>query len=175
MLVKINKRNLEEKDNQQLEYYEKLKNKLVNNFKKEIFHKIEVIKILKEIKDNEYYKLDGYTSFNSFAKNYRIARTQVYDYIRIANAMEEGLLEEAFIIENGLTMSLLSLRDKESSTFKKSKQNPIKPLRFQLKSKESYDFYKSNAKFTGFLLDKLFKNEKEIIKRIMKEYKQLKG
>ncbi|MBB6043508.1 chromosome replication/partitioning protein (plasmid) [Borreliella yangtzensis] len=175
MLVKINKRNLEEKGNDQLEYYEKLKSKLVNNFKKEIFHKIEFIKILKEIKDNEYYKLDGYTSFNSFAKNYRVARTQVYDYIRIANAMKEGLLEEAFIIENGLTMSLLSLRDKESSTFKKSKQNPIKPLRFQLKKQESYDFYKSNAKFTGFLLDKLFSDEKEIIKRIMKEYKQLKG
>ncbi len=52
MLVKINKRNLEEKDNDQLEYYEKLKNRLVNNFKKEIFHKIEFIKILKEIKDN---------------------------------------------------------------------------------------------------------------------------
>ncbi|WP_418885767.1 chromosome replication/partitioning protein [Borreliella tanukii] len=175
MLVKINKRNLEEKGNDQLEYYEKLKSKLVNNFKKEIFHKIEFIKILKEIKDNEYYKLDGYTSFNSFAKNYRVARTQVYDYIRIANAMEEGLLEEAFIIENGLTMSLLSLRDKESLTFKKSKQNPIKPLRFQLKSQESYDFYKSNAKFTGYLLDKLFNNEKEMIKKIMKEYKQLKG
>lgn len=175
MLVKINKRNLEEKDNDQLEYYEKLKNRLVNNFKKEIFHKIEFIKILKEIKDNEYYKLDGYTSFNSFAKNYRIARTQVYDYIRIANAMEEGLLDEAYVIENGLTISLLSLRDKESSSFKKSRQNPIKPLRFQLKSKESYDFYKSNAKFTVFLLDELFESQKDLLNKFLKRYKQLKG
>ncbi len=99
----------------------------------------------------------------------------MYDYIRIANAMEEGLLEEAFIIENGLTMSLLSLRDKESSTFKKSKQNPIKPLRFQLKSKESYDFYKSNAKFTGFLLDELFESQRDLVNKLLKRYKQLKG
>ena len=174
MIVKVNKRNLETVNDRRLEYYEKLKDKLVNNFKKEIFHKIEVIKILKEIKDNEYYKLDGYSSFNSFAKNYRIARTQVYDYLRIGNAIEEGLLEEQFIIENGLTQSLLSLRDKDGIKVKKSKQNPIKPLRFQLKNQESYDFYKKNAKFTSFLMDELFKNKKDLIEDFMKKFKSLK-
>ncbi|OJH14299.1 permease, partial (plasmid) [Borreliella bissettiae] len=44
-----------------------------------------------------------------------------------------------------------------------------------LKKQESYDFYKSNAKFTGFMLDKLFSDGKEIIKKLMKEYKELKG
>ncbi|AHH13207.1 Plasmid partition family protein (plasmid) [Borrelia hermsii YBT] len=175
MMVKVNKRNLDTIDNNQLDYYQKLKDKLVNNFKKEIFHKIEVIKILKEIKDNEYYKLDGYNSFNSFAKNYKIARTQVYDYLRLANAMEEGLLEERFIIENGLTISLLSLRDKEGVNIKKSRQNPIKPLRFQLKSQNSYAFYKSNAKFTSFLMDELFENQKDLLDKLLKKYKELKG
>ncbi|WP_024653089.1 chromosome replication/partitioning protein [Borrelia persica] len=178
MKIIVNKRNLEENvssEDHKYRHYQKLKESLVNNFKKEIFHKIEVIKILKEIKDNEYYKLDGYNSFNSFAKNYRIARTQVYDYIRIANAIAEGLLEEKFIIENGLTMSLLSIRDKHGTTLKKSKQNPIKPLRFQLKSYESYDFYKKNAKFTGFVLDKLFWNKKDLLEELMNEFTHCKG
>lgn len=123
MILKVNKSNLETINGSQLEYYGKLKNKLMNNFKKEIFHKIEVIKILKEIKDNAYYKLDGYNSFNSFAKNYRLARTQVYDHLRIGNSIEEGLLEEQFIIENGTTNSLLNLRDKDG--FKVKSQDKI--------------------------------------------------
>ncbi|OJH14424.1 permease, partial (plasmid) [Borreliella bissettiae] len=89
-------------------------------------------------------------------------------------AIKDGILEESYVIENGVTKTLEFLR-KSPNVLKKSKQNPIKPLRFQLKSQESYDFYKSNAKFTGYLLDKLFNNEKEMIKKIMKEYKQLKG
>ncbi|ETZ17348.1 Plasmid partition family protein [Borrelia duttonii CR2A] len=175
MIVKVNKRNLEKVEHNQREYYENLKSKLVNNFKREIFHKIEIIKILKEIKDNEYYKLDGYNSFNSFAKNYRIARTQVYDYIRIGNAIEEGLLEEQFVIENGLVNSLLALRDKDGIKVKKSKKNPIKPLRFQLKRQDSYDFYKKNAKFTGFLMDQLFQSKKDLIEEFLKEFKRLRG
>ncbi len=104
-----------------------------------------------------------------------MARTQVYIYLKLAKALQAGILNEDYIIENGIYDSLDFIEGQETSIVKKSKQNPIKPLRFQLKKKESYDFYKSNAKFTGFLLDKLFSDEKEIIKRIMKEYKQLKG
>ncbi len=95
--------------------------------------------------------------------------------MKIANAIESGVIEEQYVLDNGFRSILSVLKDKESPALKKSKQNPIKPLRFQLKKQESYEFYKSNAKFTGFLLDKLFSDEKEMIKRIMKEYKQLKG
>ncbi|WP_187981922.1 chromosome replication/partitioning protein [Borreliella bavariensis] len=156
-------------------HYNDLKNRLKTNIKKKIFYKVESIRILKEIKDNEYYKLDGYKSFDAFIRDYKLARTQVYIYLKLAKALQAGILNEDYIIENGIYDSLDLIEGQETSIIKKSKQNPIKPLRFQLKSKESYIFYKSNAKFTGFLLDKLFNNEKEIIKRIMKEYKQLKG
>ncbi|WP_215536449.1 chromosome replication/partitioning protein [Borreliella bavariensis] len=155
-------------------HYNDLKNRLKTNIKKKIFYKVESIRILKEIKDNEYYKLDGYKSFDAFIRDYKLARTQVYIYLKLAKALQAGILNEDYIIENGIYDSLDLIEGQETSIIKKTKQNPIKPLRFQLKSKESYDFYKSNAKFTGFLLDKLFNNEKEIIKRIMKEYKQLK-
>ncbi|WP_267903570.1 chromosome replication/partitioning protein [Borreliella bavariensis] len=49
---------------------------------------------------------------------------------------------------------------------KKLIQNSIKPLRFQLKRKDSYDFYKSNAKFTGYLLDKIFSSDKDYLNQI---------
>ncbi len=173
MEIILNKRNLEVL-NEAEEHYKKLKQRLKSSFQQEIYYKMEVIKILKEIKDNKYYKLDGYRTFEDFIKDYHLARSQAYDYLKIANAIKDGILEEAYVIENGVTKTLEFLR-KSPNVLKKSKQNPIKPLRFQLKSQESYDFYKSNAKFTGYLLDKLFNNEKEMIKKIMKEYKQLKG
>ncbi|MBB6213772.1 chromosome replication/partitioning protein (plasmid) [Borreliella californiensis] len=156
-------------------HYNDLKNRLKTNIKKKIFYKVESIRILKEIKDNEYYKLDGYRSFDAFVKDYKLARTQVYIYLKLGKALQAGILNEDYIIENGIQNSLDLIEGQETLIIKKSKKNPIKPLRFQLKKQESYDFYKSNAKFTGFLLDKLFSDEKEIIKRIMKEYKQLKG
>ncbi len=156
-------------------HYNDFKKQVKDQYKKKIFYKVESIRILKEIKDNEYYKLDGYKSFDAFIRDYKLARTQVYIYLKLAKALQAGILNEDYIIENGIYDSLDFIEGQETSIVKKSKQNPIKPLRFQLKKKESYDFYKSNAKFTGFLLDKLFSDEKEIIKRIMKEYKQLKG
>lgn len=186
MKIELNKRVLSEEKDPDIEkkiitnedaiaHYHSLKDRLKANFRKEIFHKVDNIRILKEIKDNKYYKLDGYKSFFAFVKDYNIARTQAYNYLKLATALQEGFIKEDYIIENGIHNSLDLIQDKESPIFKKSKKNPIKPLRFQLKSQESYDFYKSNAKFTGFLLDKLFNNEKEMIKKIMKEYKQLKG
>lgn len=172
--IKINDRVISKKEAKKelsnkdeiLKHYNLLKERLKSNFQKEIYNKIESMKILKEIKDNEYYKLDGYKSFFAFVKDYNIARTQAYNYLKLATALQEGFIKEDYIIENGIHNSLDLIQDKESPTFKKSKKNPIKPLRFQLKSQESYDFYKSNAKFTGFLLDKLFNNEKEIIKKL---------
>ncbi|WP_418885687.1 chromosome replication/partitioning protein [Borreliella tanukii] len=163
------------KDGVEIDRYNILKKKLYVNLREGVSNRIECMKILKEIKDNEYYKLDGYKSFDAFIKDYDVAKTQAYNYLKIANAIESGVIEEQYVLDNGFRLILSVLKDKESPNLKKSNQNPIKPLRFQLKKQESYDFYKSNAKFTGFLLDKLFSDEKEIIKRIMKEYKQLKG
>lgn len=186
--LRINKRDIDSEGNAllvdssnvskngvEVDRYNILKKKLYVNLREGVSNRIQCMKILKEIKDNEYYKLDGYKSFDAFIKDYDVAKTQAYNYLKIANAIESGVIEEQYVLDNGFRSILSALKDKESPALKRSKQNPIKPLRFQLKSQESYDFYKSNAKFTGFLLDKLFNNEKEIIKKIMKEYKQLKG
>ncbi|MBB6213734.1 chromosome replication/partitioning protein (plasmid) [Borreliella californiensis] len=56
---------------------------------------------------------------------------------------------------------------------KKPNQNSIKPLKFQLKRQDSYDFYKSNARFTGYLLDKIFSSDKDYLNKIFKGYHDL--
>ncbi|WP_210376655.1 chromosome replication/partitioning protein [Borreliella valaisiana] len=149
-----------------------LKERLAINFQKEIHNKIETMKILKEIKDKEYYKLDGYQNFEMFTRNYKIAKSQAYEYLRIANAIEEGLVKEKDIIENGIQNSLFLLKDKEGMKIKKSNRNFIRPLRFQLKTENAYIYYKSKAKFTSFLLEKLLKDKEELLNEIMKEYKK---
>ncbi|WP_247073423.1 chromosome replication/partitioning protein [Borrelia turicatae] len=51
----------------------------------------------------------------------------------------------------------------------------MKPLRFQLKNQDSYDFYKQNSKFTSFLMDELFKDKKDLLEEFMKKFNSLKG
>ncbi|AHH07735.1 Putative plasmid partition protein (plasmid) [Borrelia crocidurae DOU] len=174
MNIKINDRVLANKEEQQdvRNYYNSLKDKLKENFKREIYYKVESMKILKEIKDNEYYKLDNYKSFEGFIKDYKVAKTQAYAYLRLANALHDGIIEENYIIENGIHNALDLIGHEGSKAVKKSKQNKIKPLRFQLKKQASYDFYKKNSKFTGYLLDMLFENEKEIIEKFLKKFKE---
>uniref|UniRef100_UPI00067F429A chromosome replication/partitioning protein n=1 Tax=Borreliella garinii TaxID=29519 RepID=UPI00067F429A len=100
-------------DEEKMERFLFLKERLVFNFQKEIHNKIETMKILKEIKDKKYYKLDGYQSFEMFTRDYKIAKSQAYEYLRIANAIEEGLIQENDIIEKGIQNSLFFLKDKE--------------------------------------------------------------
>ncbi|AFI31986.1 chromosome replication/partitioning protein [Borrelia crocidurae] len=184
MNIKITKRVIEDEnhplndianENKILEYYNSLKERLVFNFQKEILNKIESMKILKEIKDNEYYKLDGYKNFEEFTRHYRIAKTQAYEYLKIANAIQEGLVEEKDIIENGIHDIILSLRNKTGFSIKKSRQNMIKPLKFQLKRQESYDFYKKNPKFASFILDEIFFNRKNLLGKLQTKFKNLKN
>ncbi|MBB6208511.1 chromosome replication/partitioning protein [Borreliella lanei] len=161
-------------DEDKMERFLFLKERLIINFQKEIHNKIETMKILKEIKDKEYYKLDGYQNFEMFTRNYKIAKSQAYEYLRMANAIEEGLVQEKYIIENGIQNSLFFLKDKEGGKVKKSNRNFIRPLRFQLKTENAYIYYKSKARFTSFLLEKLLKDKEELLNEMMKEYKECK-
>ncbi|MBB6213914.1 chromosome replication/partitioning protein (plasmid) [Borreliella californiensis] len=160
-------------ENEELEY-KSYKDQLRRITVDDIENKIKTMKILYKIREKKLYLIDGYKKFEDFLSEFIISRSQAFLYLKIYRRVLEGSVSINDIKEKGLKgvyRNILNIEIKED----KSKQNPIKPLRFQLKSQESYDFYKSNAKFTGYLLDKLFNNEKEIIKKIMKEYKQLKG
>ncbi|SCW44027.1 Putative plasmid partition protein [Borreliella japonica] len=164
---------IKEFENDELEY-KSYKDQLRRITIDDIDNKIKTMKILYKIREKKLYLIDGYKKFEDFLSEFIISRSQAFLYLKIYRKVLDGSVSIGDIKEKGLKgvyRNILNTEIKED----KSRQNPIKPLRFQLKSKESYDFYKTNSKFTGFLLDKLFNNEKEIIKRIMKEYKQLKG
>ncbi|WP_418906366.1 chromosome replication/partitioning protein (plasmid) [Borreliella tanukii] len=164
---------IKEFENNELEY-KSYKEQLRRITIDDIDNKIKTMKILYKIREKKLYLIDGYKKFEDFLSEFIISRSQAFLYLKIYRKVLDGSVSISDIKEKGLKgvyRNILNTEIKED----KSRQNPIKPLRFQLKSKESYDFYKTNSKFTGFLLDKLFNNEKEIIKRIMKEYKQLKG
>ncbi|WP_024653030.1 chromosome replication/partitioning protein [Borrelia persica] len=182
----INTRNLENNENSILllsddvdinydkKRFEILKCKLKDNIKEDIYNKIEAMYILKEIKEKRYYKLDGYKSFSQFIKNYKLGRSQAYSYLRIASAIEYGILKEEYLIENGVRQCLIFLTKSENIKIKKSRQNLIKPLRFQLKCQETYDYYKKNSKFTSFLMEELFREQKDLLNEIMKKFKESK-
>ncbi|AFI31658.1 chromosome replication/partitioning protein [Borrelia crocidurae] len=174
MSVVINKRNLETLDEQN-NYYQKLKQKLKSHCQQEIYYKMEIIKILKEVKDNEYYKLDNYKTFEDFIRDYKLARSQVYDYLKIANAIENGILQESYVVENGITHTIAFLRSDSRLFKKKLRRDSLKPLKFQLKKHESYNFYKKNVKFAEFLLDTLFLHNKDLLKKFLEEFEFLKG
>ncbi|ACN53008.1 chromosome replication/partitioning protein [Borreliella valaisiana] len=161
-------------ENQRKEEFEQLITQLKNNIKSEIYNIIDTMKILKKISDKKLYLEGGYKSFKNFLSDFKLAKTQSYEYIKLANAIETGLLEENFITNNGIRASIRYIKSKTNGAIKKSKQNPIKPLRFQLKSQESYDFYKSNTRFTSFMMDEIFKNQKDFLNKLLKRYKELK-
>lgn len=155
------------------EEYLRLKDKLKTLTADDIYNKIETAKILNAINQKKLYILDGYKNFYSFLADFKIAKSQAYKYIKIVSGVEQGIIDYNFIANNGIEKAIKQL---EISNFiKKSNQNPIKPLRFQLKKQESYNFYKNNAKFTAFILEELLENQKDFLNKLLKKYKQLKG
>ncbi|AMR76166.1 chromosome replication/partitioning protein [Borrelia hermsii] len=155
-------------DNRKDEYL-RLKDKLKSLMADDIYNKIETAKILSLISERKLYIFDGYKNFYSFLADFKIAKSQAYKYIKIAAGVEQGIIDYDFVASNGIENTIRKLED--NSIVKKSRQNSIKPLRFQLKLQESYNFYKQNAKFTGFLLDELFTNRKDLLKEFLNQFK----
>ncbi|AHH07136.1 Putative plasmid partition protein (plasmid) [Borrelia crocidurae DOU] len=150
--------------------YEFYKNQLRAILLNEVEDRIKIMKILYEIKEGFLYKLDGYKNFNKFLEDFVIARTQAFKYLKIYKEILKGTLDVEELKRDGIKGVLRKIKASQ-----KSKENPIKPLRFQLKSQESYSFYKQNAKFTSFLMDELFKYKKDLLKEFMKKFKDLRG
>lgn len=154
------------------ERFEFLKNKLKDNVKEDIYNKIEAMYILMEIKNKAYYKLDGYKSFEKFIKDYKLARSQAYTYLKIAGAIKEGVLKQEYLVENGFRQSIIFLTNFQNAVGKNPSQSSKRFLRLQLKNQESYFFYIKNHEFTEFFLDKVFLDKKDWIDQIMKEFKE---
>ncbi|ETZ17742.1 putative plasmid partition protein [Borrelia duttonii CR2A] len=171
VISKVNSSKVIDQDEKLINRYNLLKKQLKSNFKNEVYNRVETMKILKEIKDNEYYKMDGYKTFDSFIKDYKLAKSQVYDYLKVATAIEKGIVEEVYLLENGFKNTVILLRNSDSNLMKKSRRNPIKPLRFQLKRQDSYDFYKKNLKLASFVLDELFVHKRDLLEKLIDDFK----
>ncbi|WNZ73110.1 chromosome replication/partitioning protein [Borreliella garinii] len=149
-------------------YKHALKKSMVNDFE----NKIEIMEILYNIKNKKLYCIDGHVSFKAFIEEFLIARIQAYLYFKIYEQVLKGNLSIKEIRDKGMIKIYRNIKSKEVVD-KKSMQNSIKPLRFQLKRQDSYDFYKSNAKFIGYLLDKIFSRDKDYLNKIFKEHSDL--
>ncbi|AMR76247.1 permease (plasmid) [Borrelia hermsii] len=154
--------------------YESYKNQIRRITVSDINNKIELMEILYKIRMKKLYQLDGYKKFEDFLEKFIIARSQAFLYLRLYKRVLSGDLKIEEIKQFGFREAYK--RIKKSDIDKNiSKENPIKPLRFQLKSQESYDFYKKNAKFTSYFLDRVFKDKKDLLEKFMKEFESLKS
>ncbi len=154
------------------EEYEHYKHALKKSMFNDLENKIKIMELLYNIKSKKLYRIDGHVSFKSFIEEFLIARTQAYLYLKIYEHVLKGNLSIKEIRDKEMIEIYRNIKSKEGVD-KKSIQNSIKPLRFQLKRQDSYDFYKSNAKFTGYLLDKIFSSDKDYLNKIFKEYSDL--
>ncbi|AAF07509.1 chromosome replication/partitioning protein [Borreliella burgdorferi] len=164
---------VQEFENEELEY-KSYKDQLRRITVDDVENKIKTMKILYKIREKKLYLIDGYKKFEDFLSEFIISRSQAFLYLKIYRKVLEGSISINDIKEKGLKgvyRNILNVEIKED----KSKQNPIKPLRFQLKKQESYNFYKKNAKFTSFMMDEIFENQKDLINKLLKKYKELKG
>ncbi|WP_445436342.1 chromosome replication/partitioning protein [Candidatus Borreliella tachyglossi] len=159
-------------NNQRKEEFENLVQQLKNIIKSGIYNSIQTMKILKKINDNKLYVEGNFNSFRDFLSKFKLAKTQAYQYIELATAMELGHIEEEFIASNGISASIRYVRIQDNSTKKPSKQNPIKPLRFQLKSPDTYAYYKEHIKLASFLLEELYFSKREWLEEIAKKFEE---
>ncbi len=76
------------------------------------------MKILKKINDKRLYLEGGYKSFKDFLSDFKLAKTQSYEYIKLAAAIEAGILEENFITNNGIRASIRYIKNQANGTIK---------------------------------------------------------
>ncbi|AYE37061.1 permease (plasmid) [Borrelia turcica IST7] len=160
-------------DDDKLEYqsYKDTLRKIVIN---DIENKIKTMQILYQIREKKLYLIDGYEKFEDFLAEFVISRSQAFLYLKIYKRVLDGSVNIEDIKQKGFKSVYRRMVNLEIES-KESKQNPIRPLRFQLKSEDSYKFYKNHAKFTGFVLDKLFLNKQELLQEFLNEFENLKS
>ncbi|WKD01201.1 chromosome replication/partitioning protein (plasmid) [Borreliella americana] len=152
--------------------YLKLKEKLKILIKEESYNKIETARILKEINDNKYYVIDKYKSFGHFIKDYKMAKTTVYRYIKLAIGIDSGKINYEFILKKGIHYAMQFLENNGITTNKRPKMN--KSLKIKIEDERVFDFYKSNTNFVSFLLKELYDHNQKLLTNIKNKYDNLK-
>ncbi|MBB6043389.1 chromosome replication/partitioning protein (plasmid) [Borreliella yangtzensis] len=152
--------------------YLKLKEKLKILIKEESYNKIETARILKEINDNKYYVIDNYKSFIHFIKDYNMAKTTVYRYMKLAIGIDNGKINYEIIIKKGIHYAMQILEN--NGIIDNSKKVLNRSFKLKIKDEESFNFYKSNTKFVSFLLKELYYNNQKLLTNIKNKYENFK-
>ncbi|WNY63314.1 chromosome replication/partitioning protein (plasmid) [Borreliella carolinensis] len=167
--VEFNKNEI--KKNRESKYLE-LKEKLKILIKEESYNKIETARILKEINDNKYYVIDKYKSFGHFIKDYNMAKTTVYRYIKLAIGIDSGKINYELILKKGIYYAMQFLEN--NGIIANSKNILNRQLKLKIEDEKSFNFYKSNTKFASFLLKALYYDNQNLLINIKNKYDSLK-
>lgn len=152
--------------------YLKLKEKLKILIKEESYNKIETARILKEINDNKYYVIDNYKSFIHFIKEYNMAKTTVYRYMKLVIGIDNGKINYELILKKGIHYAIQILEN--DGIIKNSKSILNRSFNLKIEDEGSFNFYKSNTKFVSFLLKELYYNNQKLLTNIKNKYENLK-
>ncbi|AJA90684.1 chromosome partitioning protein (plasmid) [Borreliella chilensis] len=153
--------------------YLELKEKLKVLIKEESYNKIETARILKEINDNKYYIVDGYKNFSHFLKDYNMAKTSVYRYIKIAVGIDSGKIDYELILKKGIYYAMQILENNNITINPKAILN--RSFKLKIEEEEIFNFYKSNTSFVSFLLKELYHDNQKLIANIKNKYDNLKN
>ncbi|WKC77514.1 chromosome replication/partitioning protein (plasmid) [Borreliella turdi] len=153
--------------------YLKLKEKLKILIKEESYNKIETARILKEINDNKYYVIDKYKSFNHFIKDYNMAKTTVYRYIKLAIGIDSGKINYELILKKGIHYAIQILENNEIVA--NPKRTLKRFLKIKIEDEKSFDFYKSNTNFVNFLLKELYYENQKLLTNIKNKYDKIRN
>lgn len=128
---------------------------------------------MKEINDNKYYVIDKYRSFDHFIKDYNLAKTTVYRYMKLAIGIDSGKINYELILKKGMYYAIQILENNGCISSPKNILN--RSFKIKIKDEKSFNFYKSNTNFTSFLLKELYYNNQELLTNIKNKYDNLKN
>lgn len=168
--------NLKNDQDKELLNYNNLKEQLKYNLKDDINNKIQRMKILYEIKQKELYKYDGFIHFNDFIKSFEVAKSQAYRYLKIYQKVLEGKVSIDKIKKVGFKAILRDIDGQNfinKDIYNESKDtNESIPIRILVKDKEIYDFCKQDSKRLYFIIERIYKEKKEILSELIIEYEK---
>ncbi|ADQ30014.1 chromosome replication/partitioning protein [Borreliella burgdorferi] len=168
--------NLNDDQDKELANYNNLKEQLKYNLKDDINNKIQRMKILYEIKQKELYKYDGFARFNDFIKSFEVAKSQAYRYLKIYQKVLEGKVSIDKIKEVGFKAILRDIKAEnflnEDNHSESEGDNESIPIRILVKDKELYNFCKQDTKRLYFIIEKIYKEKRDVLSELIIEYEK---
>ncbi|WP_210378406.1 chromosome replication/partitioning protein, partial [Borreliella garinii] len=86
---------------------------------------------------------DKYKSFDHFIKDYNLAKTTVYRYMKLAVGIDSGKINYELILKKGMHYAIQILENNGCISSPKNTLN--RSFKIKIKDEKSFDFYKSNT------------------------------